>query len=148
MRSLLAFMFAQTGSPCIYYGTEVGLDGGDDPLCRKCMVWEEEKQNQEMLAFMKRLIALRKQENDVLTYGALEWKLVDDQNDFVSFSRTHEGKELIYFFHQGSEVRRVRLRDLKIASDKRIYDAWTEEALQHDDVVDIQPGGFFILGAV
>ncbi|MDI5790906.1 hypothetical protein PO124_28285 [Bacillus licheniformis] len=35
-------MFAQTGSPCIYYGTEVGLDGGDDPLCRKCMVWEEE----------------------------------------------------------------------------------------------------------
>ncbi|MDI5790905.1 hypothetical protein PO124_28280 [Bacillus licheniformis] len=39
-------------------------------------------------------------------------------------------------------MRRVRLRDLKIASDKRIYDAWTEEALQHDDVVDIQPGGF------
>lgn len=34
------------------------------------------------------------------------------------FSRTDEEKELIYFFHQGSEVRRVRLRDLKIASDK------------------------------
>ncbi|MFC8149808.1 glycoside hydrolase family 13 protein [Bacillus paralicheniformis] len=148
VRSLLAFMFAQTGSPCIYYGTEIGLDGGDDPLCRKCMVWEEEKQNQEMLTFMKRLIALRKQENDVLTYGALEWRLVDDENDFVSFSRTHEGKELIYFFHQGSETRRVRLRDLKIASDKRIYDAWSEEALHHDDAVDIQPGGFFILRVI
>jgi glycosidase len=96
---------------------------------------------------MKRLIALRKQENDVLTYGALEWRLVSDENDFVSFSRTDEGKELIYFFHQGSEVRRVRLRDLKIASDKRIYDAWSEEAII-DDAVDIQPGGFFILGAV
>ncbi|MFP7232853.1 glycoside hydrolase family 13 protein [Bacillus subtilis] len=146
-RALLAFMFAQTGAPCIYYGTEIGLDGDNDPLCRKCMVWEKEKQNQEMLTFMKRLIALRKQENTLLTYGDLDWNLLDDQNDFFCFSRTLDEKKLIYFFNQGNAARHVSLRDLNIERDKKIYDVWTEQPLHHSDVIAIQPGEFFILGA-
>lgn len=27
VKQALAFMFAHTGSPCIYYGTEIGMDG-------------------------------------------------------------------------------------------------------------------------
>ncbi|MEK3708589.1 glycoside hydrolase family 13 protein [Bacillus sp. FSL K6-1005] len=146
-RALLAFMFAQTGSPCIYYGTEIGLDGENDPLCRKCMVWDKEKQNQEMHTFMKRLIALRKQENTVLTEGTLEWNLLDDQNNFIRFSRTLDEKKLIYFFNQGDAARHVSLQDLNIERNKKIYDAWTEQPLHHSDVIGIQPGEFFILGA-
>ncbi|KKB74195.1 MULTISPECIES: glycoside hydrolase family 13 protein [Bacillus] len=147
VRSLLAFMFAQTGSPCIYYGTEIGLDGGHDPLCRKCMVWEEDKQNKEMLAFMKRLIALRKRENALFTYGRLEWNVLDDQRDFISFSRVDGDKKLIFFFHQGSDIRSISLQD-NVEAHQKIYDAWTEKPLQHTDVIDIHPGEFFILGAV
>lgn len=146
-RALLAFMFAQTGSPCIYYGTEIGLDGENDPLCRKCMVWDKEKQNQEMHTFMKRLIALRKQENTVLTKGNLEWNLLDDQNNFIRFSRTLDEKRLIYFFNQGDAARHVSLQDLNIERNKKIYDAWTEQPLHHSDVIALQPGEFFILGA-
>lgn len=146
-RALLAFMFAQIGSPCIYYGTEIGLDGENDPLCRKCMVWEKEKQNQDMLRFMKRLIALRKQENALLTEGQLEWNLLDDQNHFIRFSRTLEEKTLIYFFNQGDATRHVSLRDLNIERNKKIYDVWTDQPLHHHDVIAVQPGEFFILGA-
>lgn len=146
-RALLAFMFAQTGSPCIYYGTEIGLDGENDPLCRKCMVWEKEKQNQDMLRFMKRLIALRKQENTLLTEGHLEWNLLDDKNDFISFSRTLDEKILIYFFNQGNAVQHVSLRDLNIERNKKICDAWTEQPFHHHDVIAVQPGEFLILSA-
>ncbi|MCI4168468.1 glycoside hydrolase family 13 protein [Bacillus spizizenii] len=146
-RALLAFMFAQTGSPCIYYGTEIGLDGENDPSCRKCMVWEKEKQNRDMLRFMKRLIALRKQENTLLTEGSLEWNLLDDQNNFISFSRNLDEKTLIYFFNQGDATRHVSLRDLNIERNKKIYDVWTEQPLHHHDVIAVQPGEFFILGA-
>lgn len=146
-RALLAFMFAQTGSPCIYYGTEIGLDGENDPLCRKCMVWEKEKQNRDMLRFMKRLIALRKQENTLLTEGSLEWNLLDDQNNFISFSRNLDEKTLIYFFNQGDATQHVSLRDLNIERNKKIYDVWTEQPLHHHDVIAVQPGEFFILGA-
>ncbi|MEI1423065.1 glycoside hydrolase family 13 protein [Bacillus cabrialesii] len=146
-RALLAFMFAQTGSPCIYYGTEIGLDGENDPLCRKCMVWEKEKQNQDMLRFMKRLIALRKQEHTLLTEGNLEWILLDDQNDLISFSRTLNEKTLIYFFNQGDGTRHVSLRDLNIERNKNICDVWTEQPFHQNDVIAVQPGEFFILGA-
>ncbi len=146
-RALLAFMFAQTGSPCIYYGTEIGLDGENDPLCRKCMVWEKEKQNQDMLRFMKRLIALRKQEHTLLTEGNLEWILLDDQNDLISFSRTLNEKTMIYFFNQGDGTRHISLRDLNIERNKKICDVWTEQPLHQNDVIVVQPGEFFILGA-
>ncbi|MGG1242614.1 glycoside hydrolase family 13 protein [Bacillus cabrialesii] len=146
-RALLAFMFAQTGSPCIYYGTEIGLDGENDPLCRKCMVWEKEKQNQDMLRFMKRLIALRKQEHTLLTEGNLEWILLDDQNDLISFSRTLNEKTMIYFFNQGEGTRHISLRDLNIERNKKICDVWTEQPLHQNGVIAVQPGEFFILGA-
>ncbi|MGW8264047.1 alpha-glycosidase, partial [Bacillus sp. LR--39] len=132
---------------CIYYGTEIGLDGENDPLCRKCMVWEKEKQNQDMLRFMKRLIALRKQENTLLTEGHLEWNLLDDKNDFISFSRTLDEKILIYFFNQGNVVQHVSLRELNIDRNKKICDAWTEQPLHHHDVIAVQPGEFLILSA-
>ncbi|MCI5762667.1 MAG: alpha-amylase family glycosyl hydrolase, partial [Ligilactobacillus agilis] len=60
VKQALALMFILPGSPCIYYGTEVGMAGGNDPACRACMVWDQTKQDLEMLAFTKKLIALRK----------------------------------------------------------------------------------------
>ena len=37
----LAALFTMPGSVCIYYGTEVGLEGGHDPDCRRCMPWKD-----------------------------------------------------------------------------------------------------------
>ena len=36
----LAVLFTMPGSPCIYYGTEIALEGAHDPDCRRCMPWE------------------------------------------------------------------------------------------------------------
>ncbi len=40
-RQTLALLFCMPGSVCIYYGTEVMLEGGHDPDCRRCMPWTE-----------------------------------------------------------------------------------------------------------
>ena len=37
----LAVLFTLPGSPCIYYGTEIAMEGGFDPDCRRCMPWDE-----------------------------------------------------------------------------------------------------------
>ena len=37
----LTFSFMQTGAPCLYYGTEMGMSGGDDPDDRKPMDWSK-----------------------------------------------------------------------------------------------------------
>lgn len=60
----LAVLFTMPGSPCIYYGTEIAMEGGYDPDCRRCMPWDEmdSEENRKCLEEMKKLISLRKSE--------------------------------------------------------------------------------------
>ena len=60
MKLAVTLLFSYPGAPCVYYGDEVGLDGGYDPGCRKCMEWDVTKQNHELLTFFTRTIELRK----------------------------------------------------------------------------------------
>lgn len=59
----LAVLFTLPGSPSIYYGTEIAMEGGHDPDCRRCMPWDEidSAENQEKIEIMKKLIRLRKE---------------------------------------------------------------------------------------
>ncbi len=36
------FLFTWVGAPLIYYGDEIGMEGGPDPDCRRPMLWERE----------------------------------------------------------------------------------------------------------
>lgn len=57
-----AALMTLPGSPCIYYGTEIAMDGGHDPDCRKTMPWKDMEAGKftSHQAFTKALIALRK----------------------------------------------------------------------------------------
>ena len=57
----LAYFFVLTypGAPCIYYGDEIGLDGGRDPLCRKAFTWREEEWNTALRDSIKDTITVR-----------------------------------------------------------------------------------------
>lgn len=61
-RALLTLLFTMPGSVCIYYGTEIAMEGGFDPDCRRCMPWDEIEQGkyEKEMSFVKELIALRK----------------------------------------------------------------------------------------
>ena len=56
-----ALLLSLPGSPCIYYGSEVLLAGGNDPDCRRCMPWQaiEAGEYAEPVSMMRQLIALR-----------------------------------------------------------------------------------------
>jgi len=60
----LAILFTLPGSPCIYYGTEIAMEGAHDPDCRRCMPWSEidSSENIEKINTMKKLIMLRRNE--------------------------------------------------------------------------------------
>ncbi|ONI44974.1 alpha-glycosidase [Candidatus Epulonipiscioides gigas] len=58
----LAILFTMPGSPCIYYGTEIMLEGAHDPDCRRCMPWKKIKTSeyQARINKVKELINIRK----------------------------------------------------------------------------------------
>ena len=99
----LAFTFMQHGSPCIYYGTEVGMTGAGDPDCRRCMVWDENEQDREFYSFVKQLVALRKEYQPILSYGDLVFQELNNEEKFVAFSRQTETGKVEGFFNKGKE---------------------------------------------
>lgn len=62
--SQLAVLFAMPGSPCIYYGTEIAMEGGHDPDNRRCMPWSDIEAGKytERINIISELIRLRKEE--------------------------------------------------------------------------------------
>lgn len=103
VKSALTFMFAQSGTPCLFYGTEIGLYGENDPDCRKCMIWDEHLQDQDMLEFTKKLIEFRKKYQEILTYGEVEWHDVRDDEQLIGFKRVLGNEELIFYFNQDKD---------------------------------------------
>ena len=85
-RFLLATLFQMTypGAPSIYYGDEVGVTGGADPMNRGTYPWADQGGSPDtaMLAEMKSLIALRN-DNAILRQGTLSAPLYSDSYNFV-----------------------------------------------------------------
>jgi neopullulanase len=79
------FMFSFPGAPCVYYGDEIGLDGEHDPDCRKSFPWEESIWDQDLLSYVKELIALRKQ-NPALRRG--DFRRLWSADGTYAFSRS------------------------------------------------------------
>ena len=100
MKLAIAYQFLYIGVPYIYYGDEVGLDGGDDPENRKCMIWDKEKQNRELFDFYKNMINIRKN-NKVFTFG--NFKEVYCENNIIAFKRVLEKEEVLCVFNNSDD---------------------------------------------
>ncbi len=86
------FMFTYPGAPCVYYGDEIGIDGEQDPYCRKSFPWDESQWDKNLLAYVKDIIALRKQ-NPALRRG--DFKRLWSADGIYAFSRSLDGKTFV-----------------------------------------------------
>lgn len=59
LKLAIFLLFIQPGVPCIYYGTEIGLNGGEEPNCRESFTWNL-LPNNDLLDFIKSLSLFRK----------------------------------------------------------------------------------------
>ncbi|QOS88137.1 glycoside hydrolase family 13 protein [Peribacillus sp. JNUCC41] len=90
-----AILLTFNGSPCIYYGDEIGLTGGMDPGCRKCMVWEEEKQNTELFNEIKTLILLRKEERLLANDGKFQFLNTAGNENIVAYQKYNGERSVV-----------------------------------------------------
>ena len=102
------FQFTQTGTPCIYYGGEIGLQGGEDPLNRKCMIWDETKQDLNMKDHVMRLIALRKI-HPALRSHRQTWLVIDDVKNSIVYQKECDDEQIIIVINNSNEPLELRL---------------------------------------
>lgn len=100
MKLAIVFQFCFEGVPYIYYGDEVGITGGNDPLNRACMIWDEDKQNKELLQLYKKLIKIRK-ENKELVYG--DYKPLYLEDNVIIFERNSDNGSVIIAINNNEE---------------------------------------------
>ena len=125
-QTMVAFQFTYIGAPFIYYGTEAGMWGSDDPDCRKPMVWPEFTYDDEtthpcdydpecdysrpldkvifdkdLHNFYSSMGALR-QSSKVLRRGDYRTVFVDDKNGLFAFEREHGDEKVLAVFNQST----------------------------------------------
>lgn len=100
------FMFTIPGAPCIYYGDEIGVDGGHDPECRKSFPWDESKWDKPLLDYAKACTALRT-EHPPLRRG--DYQRTHAEGDVLAYSRTYKNETIHIAFNVSNEERSLEM---------------------------------------
>ena len=112
-RLKLAVLWQMTlpGAPCVYYGDEVGMTGGKDPLCRGAFPWDENAWNRELHQFYKQAIAMRHR-YPVLRSGEYCSLNSDAAANVMAYARTSETSTAVIVLNNSAATIKLDSLDL------------------------------------
>ncbi len=99
-RIAIALLFTFPGTPSVYYGDEIGLAGGKDPDCRRCMIWDQREWNSGRLAFYQQCIQLRRS-SAALRHGGFQ--MLYAEGETLAFMREAPEERLIVVARRASD---------------------------------------------
>ncbi|MBD3224379.1 MAG: alpha-amylase [Caldithrix sp.] len=163
---ITVFQLTYPGAPLIYYGTEAGMWGADDPDDRKPMLWSDmsyepeathplkgfsrpqdvNKFDPSWFGFYKKMFEIRKQ-NPVLQTGNL--RIIDDllNDDIFMFSRQSENQQALVCFNRAEQEADLEL-PLSVFTQEHYRNALTDEMIAIDEkkpLFKLQANGFLML---
>ena len=114
----LAFLFqmAFLGAPAIYYGDEIGQEGGKDPDSHRAFPWKEMDWNQDLRSWIKILIAIRKRSPSLRRGGFVQ---LFAEDGLYAFARTLGEEKILIALNATGRSRRYNLSCASLG--------WTEE---------------------
>lgn len=78
LNNALLFLFTEDGIPCVYYGTEQGFSGGNDPANREDLWWSGYNRQSSQYQWVQRLARIRRS-YPALTHGDLKVTWASDR---------------------------------------------------------------------
>ncbi len=124
---IVGMQFTLPGAPQIYYGDEVGMWGGDDPDCRKPMVWKELKYETEtthpfglartvdevkfdenIFKWYQKMATIRN-ENKVLSLGDIKFYIFDEAKKIMGYRRVFEGENIFMIINNNPAANKIEL---------------------------------------
>jgi glycosidase len=126
-----AIQYCAVGVPSVFYGDEVGVQGGEAPFCRVCFPWDAPPET-ELLDWYKRLGALRA--NPVFADG--KCNILFYQNGVFVFERVKGAARVVVAANCGGE-------DFQLVLKKPLKNFETDEIIS--DFVLLEPYNFVIL---
>ena len=119
LRVARTLLYAFPGVPCVYYGDEVGMQGGEDPDNRRPMLWDETQWNQEVLNTEKQLTRLRASSPALRSGG---FQLLHASADTVAFLREAPEQRVLIIARRAADISSIGVRHAGLADGTRLRD--------------------------
>jgi alpha-amylase len=104
LKMALTFLMTYPAIPIIYYGTEVGMEGGFDPDCRRFMEWDKVPSS-SILPYLRQLTRFRTE--NALHHGELNILYTDDH--VMIYERTVGEKRFVVAFNNDLIGKTIKL---------------------------------------
>jgi glycosidase len=108
-------LLTEVGIPLIYYGDEIGMEGKNDPGCRRTMIWDTDRWCHELYDLIRSIIKLRKQ-TEALTRGTFE-----DLYAFIgliAYKRQYHDQEVIVILNSQDKLNYI---NVPVKSERTFY---------------------------
>lgn len=127
VRMAAVLQMTYVGTPLIFYGTEAGMWGANDPDSRKPMIWDdlqydpecmgpdgrrmgpnEVKFDRDLHAFYRAAISMRR-DTPQFNAGDFRWLATDDAANTLAFTRAAGNARAIVVFNRGESRQAVKM---------------------------------------
>lgn len=138
LRLAAGLMLTYEGSPMVYYGDEVGMEGENDPDCRRGMIWDKKRQDRELLQWYQDLASLRRT-RPVLRTGNCRTVMANGAANVFGFCRYDDQDQIVVLVNNSAHERQVPMADSfwPLGRPPSVRDLLTQEA--GTDVIRLQP---------
>ncbi|OIN26532.1 maltodextrin glucosidase [Vibrio barjaei] len=110
-------LMSYVGTPCLYYGAEIALEGSHDPDNRRCFPWEQ-VEHSEWLPYFKKMIAVRRS-SKALQKGSFMPLYVDEA--CLVFARQLDSEVVLSGFNLGKQSNQVELPVWKLGIEQGTF---------------------------
>ena len=104
LEQLMAFIMTTPGVPCIYYGDEIGMPGGNDPDNRRMMTFDQLNVDQRKLKASVSKLAQLRGKNMAMIYGDLEF--IKNDGQVMAYTRQYFGEVVLVVFDKNDKSHR------------------------------------------
>lgn len=145
VKQIFTVLLSFIGTPCIYYGDEIGMSGAQDPGCRECMKWNEEEQNKDMFSHVQKMIQLRKENPLLANEGELHFIPSDYHESCFAYTKSNGATTILVVVNMSGEEASYPLPFN--LNGKKITNIYTGEeyAAESDDLTAKIAGNGFAL---
>ncbi|MDL4842881.1 glycoside hydrolase family 13 protein [Aquibacillus rhizosphaerae] len=135
VKLLYLFQLSFVGTPCIYYGDEIGMSGDQDPDCRKCMEWDKSNQDRDLFAFVKKLIQLRNELPVFGNKGAFRFLQFDNKKNTVVYEKVTSHQQLLFVINNSDIALQI---DVDSLSEQTCFELFTNKQVHFNKKATIQ----------
>ncbi|HLG27497.1 MAG TPA: alpha-amylase family glycosyl hydrolase [Paenisporosarcina sp.] len=123
----LTYLYTAPGIPIVYYGSEIALDGAEDPGNRRLMEFDGDK---ELINHISKLGALR-QKYTSLSRGDLE--VLHEESGMAVYKRSNKGETLVVALNNTTEQQTVSLDENDLPPNMELNGLLTEERVKESN---------------